>query len=83
MADDTHIELEGTIIFHAHDIFRVKVAEGQEVTAKLSGKMRTNKINLEIGDRVKVAVSVYDTSRGRIMFRLRTSKEIAKDGNEA
>lgn len=82
MADDTHIELEGTIIFHAHDIFKVKVSDTQVITAKLSGKMRTNKINLDIGDRVKVAVSVYDTNRGRIMFRLRSSKEIAKDDQE-
>ena len=81
---DNLMEFEGVVVDHAHDIFRVKVNETHMVQAKLSGKMRLNKINLEVGDRVKVEVSPYDTTRGRITFRLRTAKEAyrASDKND-
>jgi translation initiation factor IF-1 len=66
------LEFDGVIIDHAHDIFRVEVKGSQNVIrAKLSGKMRMNKINLEVGDHVRVEVSPYDLSNGRIVFRHR------------
>jgi len=50
-------------------IFRVKCESGQEIVATLSGKLRQNKIKLLIGDLVKVEVSPYDTSKGRVTWR--------------
>lgn len=71
------MELEGVITDHAHDIFRVKIDGPKEhiVKAKLSGKMRMHKINLDIGDRVRVEVSPYDMNNGRITVRLRIVKD--------
>jgi translation initiation factor IF-1 len=45
------------------------------VTAKLSGKMRQNKIDLQVGDRVKLEVSPYDTSMGRNTFRINAARD--------
>lgn len=50
--------------------FRVVFQNGHEILAHLSGKMRMNKIRLSVGDRVKVQISPYDLTKGRITFRL-------------
>ena len=50
--------------------FRVKLQEGYEVMAHLGGKMRMHYIRILPGDRVKVELSPYDLTRGRITFRL-------------
>jgi len=50
--------------------FKVLLEEGGEVLAHLSGKMRLNFIRILTGDRVKVELSEYDKSRGRIVQRL-------------
>lgn len=70
------MEMVGVVLDHSRDIFRVRV-EGtdQVVTAKLSGKMRQNKIDLQVGDRVKIEVSPYDTSMGRITFRINSARD--------
>lgn len=76
--DRDRIELDGVIVDHAHDIFRVAVdgSNGNHVIkAKLSGKMRMHKINLEVGDRVRVEVSPYDTTNGRITIRHRVERK--------
>jgi len=49
--------------------FNVKLENGHELLAHLSGKMRINKIHLLVGDRVKVEITPYDLSKGRIVFR--------------
>lgn len=49
--------------------FRVKLESGQSIIAHLSGKMRMNKIRLSIGDQVKVEMTPYDLSKGRITLR--------------
>ena len=64
------IELEGVV----EDLlpagtFRVKLESGQTIIAHLSGKMRLNKIRLSIADRVKVEMTPYDLSKGRITLR--------------
>ena len=64
------IELEGVV----EDLlpagtFRVKLESGQTIIAHLSGKMRLNKIKLSIADRVKVEMTPYDLSKGRITLR--------------
>lgn len=71
------MEMVGVILDHSRDIFRVQI-EGtdQTVTAKLSGKMRLNKIDLQVGDRVKIEVSPYDMSMGRIIFRINSARDI-------
>lgn len=50
-------------------MFRVKLETGQEILAYTSGKMRKFYIKILIGDRVRVALSPYDLTRGRITFR--------------
>lgn len=80
------MEMVGVVLDHSRDIFRVRVdGTDQVVTAKLSGKMRQNKIDLQVGDRVKIEVSPYDTSMGRITFRISSSREqyvITDDGED-
>jgi len=51
--------------------FRVKLDNGHEVLAYLSGKMRKHYIRILLGDRVALEMSPYDMSRGRITFRQR------------
>ncbi len=69
MAKDI-IELDGKIeeLLPA-GTFRVMLESGQSVIAHLSGKMRMNKIRLSIGDKVKVEMTPYDLTKGRISFR--------------
>jgi len=50
--------------------FKVKLEGGEEILAHLSGRMRLNFIRILPGDRVKVELSLYDSTRGRIIQRL-------------
>ena len=52
--------------------FRVQVAEGPEILAHLSGKMRKNSIKVLPGDKVTVELSPYDLTKGRITYRHRS-----------
>jgi translation initiation factor IF-1 len=67
------IELEGTVVENLCNArFRVKVDEGEfEVLAHVSGKMRMHYIRILPGDRVKVEVSPYDLTMGRITYRFK------------
>ena len=66
------IEIEGTIIESMPNaIFRVELENGHEILAHISGKIRKNFIRILPGDRVKVEMTPYDLSRGRITFRLK------------
>ncbi len=49
--------------------FRVKLDDGEEILAHLSGKLRLYRIKILVGDRVTVEVSPYDEKRGRIIYR--------------
>jgi len=72
MAKEEAIELEGTITEAlAGGKFRVEVEGGHVVLAHLSGKMRKHRIRVVLGDHVLVAVSPYDLTRGRIIYRAR------------
>lgn len=65
------VEIEGTVsAVLAGTMFKVKLASGHEVLAHISGKMRKRFIRLVIGDRVKMEMSPYDTSKARIVYRL-------------
>lgn len=50
--------------------FKVKLENGHEILAHLSGKMRMNKIRILPGDKVKLEISPYDLNKGRIVYRL-------------
>ena len=69
MAKDV-IELEGTIVESMPNaMFRVKLENDHEILAHISGKIRKNFIRILPGDRVKVEMTPYDLSKGRITFR--------------
>jgi translation initiation factor IF-1 len=64
------IVLEGTVEDALPNaMFRVKLDTGHEVLAHVSGKMRVHFIRILPGDRVKVELSPYDLTRGRIIYR--------------
>ena len=66
------IEIEGTIIESMPNaMFRVKLENDHEILAHISGRIRKNFIRILPGDRVKVEMTPYDLSRGRITFRLK------------
>jgi translation initiation factor IF-1 len=66
------IEVEGEITEALPStMFRVQVDGGHSVLATISGKMRKNYIRILPGDKVKVELSPYDLSRGRITYRYR------------
>lgn len=72
MGKDDAIELQGTV----HEVlkgglFRVQTDAGHTVLAHMAGKMRRYRIRVVLGDHVTVAVSPYDPTRGRIIFRAR------------
>jgi translation initiation factor IF-1 len=65
------IELEGTVsAVLAGTMFKVKLRNGHEVLAHISGKMRKRFIRLVIGDQVKIEMSPYDADKARIVYRL-------------
>ncbi|MFA6549147.1 MAG: translation initiation factor IF-1 [Candidatus Margulisiibacteriota bacterium] len=66
------IELEGKITEALPNaLFRVEVETGQVILAHVSGKIRKHFIRILPGDRVKVELSPYDLTRGRITFRMK------------
>jgi translation initiation factor IF-1 len=72
MAKEEQIELEGVIVETLpNTMFRVKLDNGHVITAHISGKMRKFYIRILTGDRVKVEMSPYDLTKGRITFRLK------------
>ena len=71
MGNKDILETEGVITEKLPKaMFRVKLDNGREIIAHISGKMRMNFIKLVVGDRVKVEISKYDLSKGRITYRL-------------
>ena len=70
MAKEASIEVYGEITETLPNaMFRVKLENGHEVLAHVSGKMRMHYIKILPGDTVKLELSPYDLSRGRITFR--------------
>ena len=66
------IEMEGTILESMPNaMFKVKLENNHEILAHISGKIRKNFIRILPGDKVKVEMTPYDLSRGRITFRLK------------
>jgi translation initiation factor IF-1 len=73
MSVEQPIEVEGTITsVLPGTMFRVTLDNNHEVLAHISGKMRKHFVRLTTGDRVKMEMSPYDLSKGRITYRLKT-----------
>ncbi|MEE9213447.1 MAG: translation initiation factor IF-1 [Thermodesulfobacteriota bacterium] len=72
MAKEERIEFEGTVIEALPNaMFRVEIENGHRVLAYVSGKMRTRFIRILPGDKVRLEISPYDLTRGRITYRLK------------
>ena len=70
MAKEDQIQMSGTVIDTLpNTTFRVKLENDHVVTAHISGKMRKNYIKILTGDKVKVEITPYDLTKGRITFR--------------
>ena len=70
MAKQDAIEVDGTITEAlSNAMFRVQLESGHVIIANISGKMRMHYIKILPGDRVKVEMSPYDLTKGRIVFR--------------
>ena len=70
MPKDDQIEMEGVVDETLpNTMFRVKLENGHIITAHISGRMRKNYIRILTGDKVKVEMTPYDLSKGRITFR--------------
>lgn len=70
MAKQASIEQDGTIVEAlSNAMFRVQLENGHIITAHISGKLRLNYIKILPGDKVRLEMSPYDLTKGRIKFR--------------
>ncbi len=70
MAKQTPIEQDGVIVESlGNAMFRVELENGHVILAHISGKMRMHYIKILPGDRVKIEMSPYDLTKGRITYR--------------
>ncbi len=70
MAKEDVIEVEGVVVDALpNTIFKVRLQNGHEIMAHISGKLRMNYIRILPGDRVTVELSTYDLTKGRITWR--------------
>ncbi len=78
MSKGDAVEFEGTVVEALPNaMFRVEMENGSKVLAYVSGKMRRARsrfVRIVPGDRVKIEISPYDLSRGRITYRMRTER---------
>jgi translation initiation factor IF-1 len=72
MAKDDVIEMEGTVLETLpNTMFRVELENGHVITAHISGRMRKHYIRILTGDRVRIEMTPYDLTKGRITYRFR------------
>lgn len=72
MSKEDQIEFDGVVVETLpNTMFRVKLENGHIVTAHISGKMRKHYIRILTGDQVKVEMTPYDLTKGRITYRVR------------
>ena len=70
MSKEDVIETEGVVVEVLRNAnFKVKLTNGYIITAYLSGKLHLNNIKILVGDTVKVEMSLYDLTKGRIIWR--------------
>jgi translation initiation factor IF-1 len=68
--EEKAIEVEGTVVkVLPATMYKVRMENGHEILAHVSGKMRKFSIKIAIGDKVKVELSPYDLTKGRITYR--------------
>ncbi len=73
MVKEDAIEVEGTVVEPLPNaMFRVELDNGHKVLAHISGKMKIHFIRILRGDRVKIELSPYDLTRGRIIYRYKS-----------
>lgn len=72
MTKSDSFEMEGEIVNTLpNTMFKVRLENGHTIIAHISGRMRKNYIRILTGDKVRVEISPYDTSKGRIVYRER------------
>lgn len=71
MSDRLRLEFEGDVIDSNKGKFKVKINEALIVLCTLSGKIRQNSVKILVGDKVRIEVSEYDTTQGRIVYRIK------------
>lgn len=72
MSKEDLIQLDGVVEeVLPNAMFRIRVTETHKILAVISGKMRQNKIQILQGDRVKIEISPYDLTKGRVVYRER------------
>jgi translation initiation factor IF-1 len=72
VSKEEFIELEGVVEeVLPNATFRIKTTEGHSILGHLSGKMRQHRIQVLLGDQVKLEVSPYDLSKGRVTYRVK------------
>ena len=75
MAKQSAIEQDGTILEAlSNAMFKVELQNGHVITAHISGKMRLHSIRILPGDKVKVEMSPYDLTKGRITYRYKSGQ---------
>lgn len=71
MSKSDLLELEGVVSeVLPNNMFRVKLETGNQIICYTNGRLRQNKIKIILGDAVRVELSVYDLTKGRITYRL-------------
>ena len=76
MAKQSAIEQDGTIVEAlSNAMFRVELENGHEIIAHISGKMRMHYIKILPGDKIRVEMSTYELSKGRIVFRYKIKSQ--------
>ena len=72
MSKEDSFEMEGTVVDTLpNTMFRVQLENGHEIIAHISGRMRKNYIRILTGDKVKVEMTPYDLTKGRITYRMK------------
>jgi translation initiation factor IF-1 len=72
VAKEESIQTEGKVEeVLPNAMFRVRIAENHVITAIISGRMRQNRIQILLGDRVRIEMSPYDMTKGRVVYRER------------
>lgn len=69
---DNKLEFEGEVIDSCKGKFMVRVSSSKTIMCTLSGKIRMNSVKILVGDRVKIEASVYDPTKGRIVYRIKS-----------
>ena len=70
MSREDQIEMDGTVKEVLQGgMFRIILEDGHEIIAYTSGKMRKHFIRIVLGDKVRIALSPYDLTKGRVIFR--------------